>query len=78
MNLATDEITRAAMAMPDRQRAALADALWESLDDQADVNAAWTGEISSRVDDIVNGRVQLLTREEVDARVAASLAAVHR
>jgi len=78
MSLATDEITRAAMTLPDRQRAALADALWDSLDDQADVNAAWTSEISSRVDDIVNGRVELLTREEVHARIAASLAARRR
>jgi len=78
MSLATDEIVQAAMTMPDRQRAALAEALWDSLDDQAEVNDAWTSEISSRVDDIVNGRVRLLTREEVDARVAASLAAVHR
>ncbi|MCL2481831.1 MAG: addiction module protein [Propionibacteriaceae bacterium] len=78
MSVAVGDVTEAALAMSERQRAALADALLDSLDGhigpQANVDDAWTTEIRSRVDDIVAGRVQTLSREQVDARVAASLA----
>ena len=82
MSIAVDQITRAALGLSEYQRAALVGTLLDSLDepaaDQAGVDAAWTGEIRSRVDDIMSGRVQTLSREQVNARVAASLAAVRR
>jgi len=82
MSVAIEDVAKAALTMSERERAALADALLDSLDGQAapqaEVNAAWTTEIRSRVEDIVTGRVQTLSREQVDARVDASLAARHR
>jgi len=82
MSAALDEITNAALTMPDHERAALAAILLDSLEDhtdrQADINSAWTSEIHSRVDDIVSGRVQTLSRDQVDASIAASLAASRR
>ena len=82
MSIAVDDITDVALTMSVSQRAALANTLLASLDDSADsptdVHTAWTTEIRSRVDDLVTGRVKTIPREQVDARIAATLAARHR
>jgi putative addiction module component (TIGR02574 family) len=78
MTAGLDEITQLALTLPVDQRAQVANALLASLDDAADsaeVHEAWTAEIKSRVDDIMSGRVQTLSRDEVRAQLAADRAA---
>ncbi|MDQ6525015.1 addiction module protein [Nocardioides sp. LHD-245] len=78
MTTGIDEITQLALTLPVDQRAQVANALLASLDDAADsaeVHEAWTAEIKSRVDDITSGRVQMLSRNEVRAQLAADRAA---
>ncbi|MCL2471772.1 MAG: addiction module protein, partial [Propionibacteriaceae bacterium] len=63
-------------------RAALANAMLESLDgdcdDPAEVNAAWTKEIGSRLDDLISGRVQGVSLDQMKASSAAALAAARQ
>lgn len=78
MTAGMDEITQLALTLPVDQRAQVANALLASLDDPADsaeVHEAWTAEIKSRVDDITSGRVQTISRDEVEAQLAADRAA---
>ena len=78
MTAGMDEITQLALTLPVDQRAQVANALLASLDDPADsaeVHEAWTAEIKSRVDDIISGRVQTISRDEVEAQLAADRAA---
>jgi len=81
MSIAVDDITDVALTMSVSQRAALANTLLASLDDStdssADVHAAWTTEIRSRVDDLVTGRVKGVPLAEVKALLAADRAARH-
>ena len=82
MSAAVDEITEAALTLPELQRAALANTLLASLDEHTDgpaeVKAAWTGEIRSRVDDLISGRVKGVPLDEVKALLAADRAARRR
>lgn len=76
-----DEITQLALTLPVDQRAQVASTLLASLDDPADpaeVHGAWSEEIKSRVDDIVSGRVQTVSRDEVRAQIAADRAAMQQ
>ena len=60
-----EELLAAALDLPESDRASLAGALLRSLDDEAsddvtmdaEVEAAWAGELRRRVDDIQSGRV---------------------
>lgn len=81
MTAGIDEITQLALTLPVDQRAQVASALLASLDDPADpveVHEAWTAEVTSRVDDIVSGRLQTVSRDDVGAQLAADRAARQR
>jgi putative addiction module component (TIGR02574 family) len=69
-----EEITQVALALPLDERAKVASALLASLDEPADdpaeVHAAWTAEIRSRIDDIRSGRVQAIPLEQIKAELA--------
>jgi len=82
MTIAVDEIIEMARTLPEHDRSVLASAMLESLDDDTDtteeVHAAWTKEIGSRLDDLISGRVQGLSLEQMKARSAAALASVRR
>ena len=79
-----EEITQLALTLPMDERAKVASALLASLDDPADpadpaeVHEAWTSEITSRVDDIVSGRVKTIPRADVRTQTAADRAARQR
>jgi putative addiction module component (TIGR02574 family) len=62
-----EEITKAAMDLPSRQRLALASVLLESADAASDPNAetAWDSEIRDRIQAIDEGRVTGVAYEEV-------------
>lgn len=71
MTAGLDEITQLALTLPVDQRAQVARALLASLDDPAQVHEAWTADITSRVEDIIRGRVQTVSRDQVKAQLAA-------
>jgi putative addiction module component (TIGR02574 family) len=75
LDMSTEEILEAALALSLDDRAKVARELIASLDGAADADAesAWTVEIARRMADIDAGRVQLVSREEVESRVAARL-----
>jgi putative addiction module component (TIGR02574 family) len=77
MSPEVSELLKKALALPPEARAALAESLLESLDDEpADegVEAAWAEEIQRRIEEIDSGKVQLILYEEVRRRLAARLA----
>jgi len=67
MSKALEEVTKEAMALPPRQRLALAEFLIESADAAVDpeAEAAWDCEIRDRMDAIDEGRVTGVAYEEV-------------
>jgi putative addiction module component (TIGR02574 family) len=77
MNAAVSELLKKALALPPEARAALADSLLESLDEEPvdeGVEAAWSEEIKRRIEEIDSGKVQMIPYEEVRRRLAARLA----
>ena len=60
MTLSASEFYEAGLALPPSVRKDVALRLLESIEvaDQESVDDAWTSEISSRVDDILSGKVQ--------------------
>jgi putative addiction module component (TIGR02574 family) len=77
MSLSASEFYEAGLALPPSVRKDLALRLLESIEvaDQDSVDAAWTEEIGSRVDDIVSGKVETIPGEQVFADLAARRAA---
>jgi putative addiction module component (TIGR02574 family) len=77
MALRADEVYRAGLELDLDERTVVAHRLLASLEDEAspsEIDAAWREEIGSRVDDVLNGRVELVTAEQSRARVKAVLA----
>lgn len=56
-----------ALALPERERLALAEALLDSLsaEDQAEIDEAWRTEILRRMEQVRTGEVRLESSEEV-------------
>ena len=69
------ELLKDALSLPPEGRAALADSLLESLDQEIDADAeqAWLEEIQKRLREIENGAVELLPWEEAERRLWAKL-----
>jgi len=77
MTSEVSELLKKALALPPEARAALADSLLESLDEEPvdeGVEAAWSEEIKRRIEEIDSGKVQMIPYEEVRRRLAARLA----
>ena len=76
MTLDVSEIMRKALALPLKARAALAGSLLESLDEHPPdqgIEAAWSEEITRRIEELDSGKVQLIPYEEVRRRLMARL-----
>lgn len=75
--MSAHEFYEAGMALPPSVRKDIALRLLESIEviDDESIEAAWTTEISSRVDDILSGDVQTVRGEQVFADIAARRAA---
>ena len=76
MSPEVSELLKKALALPPKARAALAESLLESLDDQPaeeGVEAAWSEEIKRRVEEIQSGRAEMIPGEEVHRRLLARL-----
>lgn len=73
------ELIEAARGLPAAEKVQLADEVMGMVDegdaDQATIDAAWTAEIGSRVDDILTGKIQTVPFRDVAARIEAKLAA---
>ncbi len=77
MSFSASEFYEAGLALPPSVRKDIALRLLESVevvDDDA-IEEAWTNELSSRVDDIVSGKVTAVSGEQVFADIAARRAA---
>ncbi len=77
MSLSASEFYEAGMSLPPSVRKDVALRLLESLEDvdQDLVDASWTTEIASRVEEIVSGRIEMIPGEQVFAELAARRAA---
>ena len=76
MTADVSELLKKALALPIEARAALAESLLESLDEEPvdeGVEAAWSEEIKRRIEEIDSGKVQMIPYEEVRRRLAARL-----
>ncbi len=77
MSFSASEFYEAGLALPPSVRKDIALRLLESVevvDDDA-IEEAWTNELSSRVDDIVSGKVTAVSGDQVFADIAARRAA---
>jgi len=68
-----NEVLKDAVQLPERDRAALAGLLIETLDpvSEPDVEAAWSEEIERRLAEVDAGTVELISWEEVRAELFA-------
>ena len=68
-----EEVRQIACELPEEQRIQLASSLWESLDHEendateAEIDAAWDGEIARRVEEIKAGTAVTFSLKEVEA-----------
>lgn len=70
-----EDLTNAAMSLPEEQRAKLAHDLVASLDGATDYSSleAWDFEICRRIKDLESGRVELIDADEAVAQARARL-----
>ncbi|MBI4164481.1 MAG: addiction module protein [Acidobacteria bacterium] len=75
MSRDTAEILKQALMLPAEARAALADSLLESLDEEvdSDAEAAWQAEIQRRVAQLESKAVPVIPWSEVRSRLMATL-----
>lgn len=70
------ELRAELLTLPAREREELADQLYASLEDEPmdpDWEQAWSQELSRRVADIADGRVELIDADEVHDELRAEL-----
>jgi len=72
MSLSASEFYEAGLSLPPSVRKDVALRLLDSLEvaDQEAVDEAWSRAISSRVDDVISGRVETIPGEQVFAELA--------
>ncbi len=76
MKATLDKVAADALRLPTQDRAALAQVLLHSLDEQpaddpTEVRRAWEAEVERRVDDVLSGRMEEVPAEEALARLRA-------
>ena len=71
MSTLAEELYRKALELEERERAALAARLIESLDTEREegVEAAWLAEVERRMEELDSGKVQSIPWDEVRARL---------
>lgn len=70
-----EELYQKALDLDERERAALAARLIESLDTEVEegVEAAWLAEVERRMEELDSGKVQSIPWDEVRARLLGNL-----
>ena len=71
MTQAAEQVLEAAMTLSESERMELAAVLWESVEEGRgpQLSPEWRAEIARRIAEIDSGQVQLLSEEEVNARL---------
>jgi putative addiction module component (TIGR02574 family) len=71
MSRLSEDLYRKALDLDERERAALAARLIESLDTELEegVEAAWLAEVERRMEELDSGKVQSIPWDEVRARL---------
>jgi len=70
------ELRRELLSLPPEEREALADELYDSLDGEpppAQWEATWSKEIQSRINDIEEGRVELIDSDQMFRELRSEL-----
>ena len=84
MSMSVAEVEQAMLALDRRDLAAVIHRGIQALDEgdmhetQDSVDAAWRDELRKRIDEIESGQVELLTGDEVDARISSLLSEFQR
>ena len=74
MTSTSKKILNEALALPEEDRAALVDALNESLETpENDLRPEWKAEITRRIEAVERGESRLIPGDEVEARIRATL-----
>ena len=75
MTSAAQKLLVDALSLPEDERAALVDALAQSLSGSSDLSPAWKAEIARRIEAVEHGESRLIPGDEVAARIRAALTA---
>jgi putative addiction module component (TIGR02574 family) len=77
MSISEEDLRKAALKLPPKARAALAEDLFDSLADEADeeedVEAAWAAEIERRVEEVESGNAKTVPWSEAQKQIAETL-----
>lgn len=73
MDTELEKLEAEALKLPPEERAALAQRLLASLEEDAEIEEAWAIEVERRIAEVESGAVQLIPIEEALARVRAAL-----
>jgi putative addiction module component (TIGR02574 family) len=73
MEAEIDKLEAEALKLAPGERAALAQRLLASLEEDTEIEKAWADEIERRIAEVESGAVQVIPIEEALARVRASL-----
>jgi putative addiction module component (TIGR02574 family) len=73
MNTELEKLEAEALKLEPEERAALAQRLLASLEEDAEIEEAWAEEVERRIAEVESGAVQLIPIDEALARVRAVL-----
>jgi len=73
MDTELEKLEAEALKLEPGERAALAQRLLASLEEDADIEEAWAEEVERRIAEVEKGAVQLIPIDEALARVRAAL-----
>ena len=73
MAMMREQVEAEARRLPREERARLAEALIASLDEEAEIDQAWSAEIARRVEELQSGAVTSIPAEEVFAEIEGLL-----
>ena len=77
MTSTAKKILDEALALPEDERAALVDALNESLEaPEEDLSPEWKAEIAHRIEAVERGEPRLIPGDEVEARIRETLSRI--
>ena len=73
MAMRREQVEAEARRLPREERARLAEALIASLDEEAEIEQAWSAEIARRVEELRRGTVDAIPAKEVFAELEGLL-----
>ncbi len=73
MEIQLETLEAEALKLTSSERAAFAQLLLASLDEDAEIDEAWAAEAERRIADVENGKVQVIALDEALAHVRTTL-----